>query len=237
MTMANITSPTGKVRWLPPAAREFLRRRCAEVLGIMLMAAGLAFCLAVMTYNPADRSLNQASDGPVRNLLGDAGAIVGDLVLQSVGLAGLVVGVVLIAWGWQAVRDNWPGRTWLRLALLPLAVLTLAITLAALPRLSGWPLMGGLGGATGDMLLHFLTERTGVAVSIISLPALAFSLLLLFFSLGLPLLSYVFFGQQVHRGVGFSSGLIHRLMARMRGRQSSDQAGQRRAERTLELRE
>src|SRR5262245_19715483 len=237
MTMANITSPTGKVRWLPPAAREFLRRRCAEVLGIMLMAAGLAFCLAIMTYNPGDPSLNQASDGPVRNLLGNAGAIVGDLVLQSVGLAGLAIGVVLIAWGWQAVRDTWRGRAWLRLALLPLAVLTLAITLAALPRLSGWPLMGGMGGATGDMLLRFLTEGTGIAAAIVSLVSLVFSLLLLFFSLGLPLLSYVIFGRRVHRGVGFSSGLIHGLMARMRGRESSDEASQRRAERTQELRE
>ena len=35
MTMANITSLTGKVRWLPPAAKEFLRRRFAEILGIL----------------------------------------------------------------------------------------------------------------------------------------------------------------------------------------------------------
>src|SRR5262245_17992526 len=237
MTMANITSPTGKVRWLPPAAREFLRRRFAEIVGIALMAAGLAFCLAVMTYNPGDPSLNQASEAPVRNLLGNAGAIVGDLVLQSVGLAGLAIGVVLIAWGWQAVRDHWRGRTWLRLALLPLAVLTLATTLAALPRLSGWPLMGGMGGVTGDLLLRFLTGATGLAAPIMAIAALIFSLLLLFFSLGLPLLSYVIFGQRVHRGVGFSSGLIHGLMARLRGRQSSDEAGQRRAERTQELRE
>ena len=238
MTMVNITSLTGKVRWLPPAAKEFLRRRFAEILGIALMAAGLAFCLAVMTYNPGDPSLNQASDGPVRNLLGNAGAIVGDLVLQSVGLAGLAISVVLIAWGWQAVRDHWRGRTWLRLALLPLAVLTLATTLAALPRLSGWPLMGGMGGVTGDMLLRFLTESTGLAAAITAIAALVFSLLLLFFSLGLPLLSYVIFGQRVHRGVGFSGSLIHGLLARMGvGRQSSEEAGQRRAERTQELRE
>ena len=236
--MANITSLTGKVRWLPPAAKEFLRRRFAEILGIVLMAAGLAFCLAVMTYNPGDPSLNQASDGPVRNLLGNAGAIVGDVVLQSVGLAGLAIGVVLIAWGWQAVRDHWRGRTWLRLALLPLAVLTLAITLAALPRLSGWPLMGGMGGVTGDMLLRFLTESTGLAAAIMAIAALVFSLLLLFFSLGLPLLSYVIFGKRVHQGVGFSGSLIHGLLARMGvGRQSSEEAGQRRAERTQELRE
>jgi hypothetical protein len=34
------------------------------------MAAGLAYCLAVITFNPGDPSLNKASDEPVRNLLG-----------------------------------------------------------------------------------------------------------------------------------------------------------------------
>jgi hypothetical protein len=29
----------------------------------------------------------------------------------------------------------------------------LAVTLAALPHLSGWPLVSGMGGATGDMML------------------------------------------------------------------------------------
>jgi len=235
--MVDIASLTGRVRWLPAAAKEFLRRRLAEIVGIVLMAAGLAFCLAVMTYNPGDPSLNKASDEPVRNLLGKAGAIVGDFVLQSVGLAGLTIGVVLIAWGWQAVRDNWPGRTWLRLALLPLAVLTLAITLAALPRLSGWPLMGGLGGATGDMLLGFLAEGTGLGAVIVSLTMLVLALLLLFFSLGLPLLSYVFFGRQVHRGVGASGSLIHRLFAKIGfRRQSSEESGQLRAERSQQQR-
>ncbi|HEY7688650.1 MAG TPA: DNA translocase FtsK 4TM domain-containing protein [Dongiaceae bacterium] len=235
--MADITSLTGKVRWLPPAAKEFLRRRFAELLGIVLMAAGLAFCLSVMTYNPGDPSLNKASDEPVRNLLGNAGAITGDLVLQSVGLAGLAIGVVLIAWGWQAVRDTWRGRAWLRLALLPLAVVMLAITLAALPRLSGWPLMGGLGGASGDLLLTLLADGTGLGATIVALTALALAFLLLFFSLGLPLLSYVIFGQRVQQGVGASGNLIHRLLTRFGvGRRDSEESGQRRAERTQQQR-
>jgi hypothetical protein len=190
MTMSDIISFSGKTRLLPPAAKEFIKRRLAEVLGILLMAGGLAYCLAVVTFNPADPSLNKASDEPVRNLLGKWGAITGDFVLQSVGLAGLAIGVVLIAWGWQAVRDNWRGRTWLRLALLPLAVLMLAVTLAALPHLSGWPLVSGMGGATGDMMLGFLTRHEYHGDRVVIALTLAAP-----FSLGLPLLSYVLFGR------------------------------------------
>ena len=237
MTMSDIISFSGKTRLLPPAAKEFIKRRLAEVLGILLMAAGLAYCLAVVTFNPGDPSLNKASDEPVRNLLGKWGAVIGDFVLQSVGLAGLAIGVVLIAWGWQAVRDNWRGRTWLRLALLPLAVLMLAVTLAALPHLSGWPLVSGMGGATGDMMLGFLTGSTGLAAAIVSLIALTLAALLLFFSLGLPLLSYVLFGRQVHRGVGASGSVIQWLLAKLHFRsRDSEQAGQRRAERSREQR-
>jgi len=148
MTMSDIISFSGKTRLLPPAAKEFIKRRLAEVLGILLMAAGLAYCLAVVTFNPGDPSLNKASDEPVRNLLGKWGAIAGDFVLQSVGLAGLAIGVVLIAWGWQAVRDNWRGHTWLRLALLPLAVLIGTIyALARLAQTSQYTILrtGGLG--------------------------------------------------------------------------------------------
>jgi S-DNA-T family DNA segregation ATPase FtsK/SpoIIIE len=237
MTMSDIISFSGKSRLLPPAAQEFIKRRFAELLGVVLMAAGLAYCLAVVTFNPGDPSLNKASGEPVRNLLGPWGAITGDFVLQSVGLAGLAVGVVLIAWGWQAVRDSWRGRAWLRLALLPLAVLMLAVTLAALPHLSGWPLVSGLGGATGDMMLGFLAGSTGVAVWILSLIALTFAALSLFFSLGLPLLSYVIFGRRVQQGVGASGSLIQWLLAKLSFRsRDSEEAAQLRAERSREQR-
>ena len=54
MTMSDIISFSGKTRLLPPAAKEFIKRRFAEVLGIFLMATGLAYCLAVVTFNPGD---------------------------------------------------------------------------------------------------------------------------------------------------------------------------------------
>jgi S-DNA-T family DNA segregation ATPase FtsK/SpoIIIE len=229
--MSNIATSSGRVRLLPPAAKEFIRRRLSELAGVLLMAAGLAYGLAILGFHPADPSLNNAGGGPVRNLLGGIGAIIGDIVLQTVGLAGLAIGVVLIAWGWQVARGTWRGRSWLRLSLLPLTVLALALVLAVLPRPGDWPLHSGLGGATGDMMLRFLARAMALPAGAIAAAALMLSLPLLFFALGLPLLSYVTFGQLVQRGVGTSSGIVQRLVARLRRRDNAE-AGQLRAERS-----
>ena len=86
-----------------------------------------------------------------------------------------------------------------------------------------------MGGATGDMMLGFLTDSTGSAAAIVSLMALTLAALLLFFCLGLPLLSYVLFGRQVHRGVGASGSVIQMAVSRssISAIASTEEAGQR----------
>ncbi|MGH6933645.1 MAG: DNA translocase FtsK 4TM domain-containing protein, partial [Dongiaceae bacterium] len=122
--MSVYDSSFGKLMILPPAAREFLRRRLIQAGGVTLFGAGILYLLALLSFRGSDPSLNNATGAVAENLLGTSGAIVADLALQSLGLAALFLSAVLMAWGWRLLRGRQTGRWWLRLVLLPAATIT-----------------------------------------------------------------------------------------------------------------
>jgi len=103
---------------LKDALRRFLRRRVAETTGLLLLAVALAIALALATWSVEDPSLNHATDGPVRNLLGFPGAVAADLVMQLVGLGAIALIAPLALWGWQLLREGALQRLALRIGLL-----------------------------------------------------------------------------------------------------------------------
>ena len=86
---------------LPERLTRFAARRLSEFGGAGLALIGLATILALASYDRADPSLNTATADPPANLIGAPGAWTADLLLQSIGLAGGLVAVVCIAWGWR----------------------------------------------------------------------------------------------------------------------------------------
>jgi S-DNA-T family DNA segregation ATPase FtsK/SpoIIIE len=155
-----------KLNLLPAGAAAFLRRRTAELAGAGLGLAALAWALMLATYDPADPTWNAATRAETQNWLGPAGASGADVLLQSLGLAAALPALILAAWGWRLISHRGIGWFWLRLAVVPV-VLAAAAGLAAtfVPPL-GWPLVAGLGGAVGDLLvatLANLANRFGVA--------------------------------------------------------------------------
>jgi len=227
--MSDSSGIFGRVGFLPAAAKAFIRRRLIELAGCVLIAAALAFLVALASFDPGDPSFNKAVDGPIRNLAGRPGAYAADLTLQSVGLAGLVLAAGLLAWGWRLVRQHRFERGWLRLALMPAAILTAAIALTPLPVPDGWPAAAGLGGTAGALLLYGprgdagLRALVGLGGEPIGLAAAAVALLLMFFTLGIPWLEYLAFGRGAAAMVeGAGRGLV-RLCARLtRGRSWGD---------------
>ena len=76
---------------IPDPLRLFAVRRAAEIIGLTLITGTGALALALLTWSVRDPSLNHATDGPVRNLLGAPGAITADLFMQMLGLASLAL--------------------------------------------------------------------------------------------------------------------------------------------------
>ncbi|MGH7191236.1 MAG: DNA translocase FtsK 4TM domain-containing protein, partial [Acetobacteraceae bacterium] len=115
-----------------PALKALIRRRLAELAGVVLAFAAIALLLAVASYDPTDPSLDTASGGAVHNLAGPVGAWLADLLLQSFGLAALLPGVVLLSWAWRVGSQRGLVRPRLRLASALVAVPALAAILGGI---------------------------------------------------------------------------------------------------------
>ena len=73
-------------------------------MGLALAAGGVALLMSVFTFSNADPSLNHATGNPPANLLGLPGAYVSDLLLQTFGLAIVLV----VTGGLAAIRRRSP---------------------------------------------------------------------------------------------------------------------------------
>ena len=142
-----------RIGWSLPSAARFR--------GGMLTATGLALMLAIATYNAADPSWNVATPLPAQNALGGVGAVVGDIVVQSLGLGAWAGALLMAIFGLTRVAQRDPAaarRDTRRRALAGVAGLFALTALFAAPLPPAtWPLASGLGGFWGDALLYTVT--------------------------------------------------------------------------------
>ncbi|WP_430514425.1 DNA translocase FtsK 4TM domain-containing protein [Pannonibacter phragmitetus] len=117
------------------------------------MAAALAASLATWSVN--DPSLNHATGEPVRNALGTPGAIISDILMQSIGLATAVFLVPVVLWGWRLLSGKTMRIGFRRIMFWFVGTLLGAGAVAALPVPESWPLPTGLGGFAGDAM-HYV---------------------------------------------------------------------------------
>ena len=104
--MAPASRVIAKASAASTAAAAFVGRRFVEIIGAGLIAVAAYLLIALISYSPTDPSLNRATDAAVRNLGGKSGAIVADLLLQTVGLGAILIVLMSAAWGWRLVRSH-----------------------------------------------------------------------------------------------------------------------------------
>jgi S-DNA-T family DNA segregation ATPase FtsK/SpoIIIE len=156
-----------KPAFLPAAVGKFLKQRSAEAFALCLIGMALFVALALLTYSPHDPSFNRAVDGNIHNLIGLPGAYAADLLLQTLGLAGVLLALGLAAWGGRLIIRRTIPLAWLRIPSLMLALLLAALTLATLPVPASWPLESGFGGFVGSLVLDTLLRALqGVGLGI-----------------------------------------------------------------------
>ncbi|CAM9697654.1 unnamed protein product, partial [Phaeothamnion confervicola] len=148
--------------------RGAVRRRLCECGGIALLVLAAILSLGLATWSVQDPSLSHATDAPVKNLLGTAGAIGSDLLIQLFGLAAVVLLLPIAIWGWRIATHRTFDREWQRLIVWLIGTLLGSAFAACLPKSASWPLPTGLGGVIGDALLSVpssvLGPRTGVTL-------------------------------------------------------------------------
>jgi S-DNA-T family DNA segregation ATPase FtsK/SpoIIIE len=166
-----------KTTILPEGGRDFLHRRMMELVGVGVAAAGVVLLLALFTYSPGDPSLNHATGRAPNNSIGLPGAYISDLLLQTFGLAIVLVPVALITWGVRLVRTHHLGFFGLRLSLLLLALLMMSVACIGLGDVGGAATHAGPGGLVGLALVGrfreiVLTHSSGGGLALIE-PACA----------------------------------------------------------------
>jgi len=122
-------------------------------LGALLIAAGATAALALLSFHTGDPSFDHATGGAAANLLGRPGAYAADLLIQVLGLGAAALAAIAGLWGWRLAWQRPFAFPWLRVALLPFALLALSVALAALPTPASWPFRAGLGGVVGFVAL------------------------------------------------------------------------------------
>ncbi len=173
MAMIGVTSTMPrKTAILPEGGRDFLRRRMMELVGVAVAASGVVLLLALFTYSPGDPSLNHATGRAPHNLVGLPGAYISDLLLQTFGLAIILVPVALITWGVRMLRTHHLGFFGLRLSLLLLALLMMSVACIGLGDVGGAATHAGPGGLVGLALVGrfrevVLTHSSGGSLALI----------------------------------------------------------------------
>ena len=170
MALTNVASARTTI--LPEGGRDFLRCRLMELIGVGLAGAGVMLLMALFTFSKDDPSLNHATGNPPSNLMGLLGAYASDLLLQTFGLAIVLVPLALITWGVRLVRTHHLGFFGLRLSLLLLALLIMSVACVGLGEVGGAATHTGPGGLVGIALVGrfrelVLTHSSGGALAFI----------------------------------------------------------------------
>jgi S-DNA-T family DNA segregation ATPase FtsK/SpoIIIE len=155
-----------------------LSRRMNEFTGVVLFAAALLWLIALATYRAADPVwfFNDAGGGDVENFAGPIGAFIALASLQVIGFSAYLLPVVLgvIAWHYFWCREVDAGYTKLFGAVLFMTCLSglLALAWSAFGQGDGTTWGGFIGSTTAGILRAFL-NRTGAAICLLTLLALA----------------------------------------------------------------
>jgi DNA segregation ATPase FtsK/SpoIIIE, S-DNA-T family len=130
-----------------------------EIIAVVaLLAASVLLFLCLVTYSPTDWSFNTSSSQKTQNWIGVFGAVVSDLLLQTIGLTAyfLPVLIALVAWRVYRTKSLRPRVSQI------FAYLLFIVSASSLISLIGW--RGGIAGEFFAQNLFWLLGTIGAAI-------------------------------------------------------------------------
>lgn len=143
-----------------------------KMAGYILCLAAFYLMVCLLSYSPADPSLNRASDDEVLNAGGYTGALLADIALQLLGLASALLVIIPMAWGVKIVRAQPLSYGWIRFCLLLTSLVSSSALLANMEPPLSWPINSGLGGAIGAVIYDGLYQMFRLTLFVICLTAI-----------------------------------------------------------------
>ncbi len=162
----NTAVRTKTVPFLPPAWAETLKRSAFFTAGCAVALACITTAAALFSYAPDDPSWNTASGSAPLNALGVPGAIFADAALQTVGVAIGALILTVAAWAVRLMRAETVSWLWLRTVTAIAAMLALTLLFEVVPAPDAWPVVAGLGGSAGHVLVDSIIYHNGPFISL-----------------------------------------------------------------------
>lgn len=138
--------------------KEMARSGWLEVVGILLLTAGMLCLLALLSYDPADVSvLHSPPNSPPTNFIGPMGAYWGFLLFMGLGIAGYLTPLTLLYSGLVCLFKR-IGRIWTKVVWAIVVLISIAALMELNPE--GWARwrsdlnIGSTGGVVGDLLTN-----------------------------------------------------------------------------------
>ncbi len=143
------------------------------MLGLVVLVAAVLLLLSLVTYNPADPSLNTVGGGagvrPAHNWAGLVGAYLSDILLQILGVAVLLAPVVMGRIGIAWLRSRPVGSTAVKASGLLMWLVFAPAAIALLPGQILWrgaiPISGVEGRVLADLMIEFVNFPGAAVIS------------------------------------------------------------------------
>ena len=148
----------GRDPFLDAATQAFLERRGVEALGLLVLAVGVAFALALASYAPEDSAWISAGGPDIQNWLGQIGAIVAAPLIKIMGLGSWGIPLTFLAWGLRLIAHAGAERMAMRLIYAPIFWALCALYAATLTPISSWSHSFSMGGLFGDTVLFMVLQ-------------------------------------------------------------------------------
>ena len=171
---------------------------------LCLMAFYVLVCL--LSYHQADPSFNRASSDAVSNAGGYSGALIADVVLQTLGFASALLVMVPMAWGVKIIRGHAMPYLWMRFSLLLVSLVFSASLLSLVEAPLSWPIVSGLGGSIGVVLHDALSGLFKLKLFVLSL--FAVTVIMVSLSFGMAYAEWLTLGRGVRNAFVFMVGAV-----------------------------
>lgn len=178
---------SAKAPVLPPGLTLFLKNMSWRLLGVFLLALAFALFFLLWSYNPADPAFNMQTRADATNWLGAYGAVIADILMQTLALAAYLLAIPPLIWAGKVVRLKWLPLFWLNLAALPVGVILLSVALSVNAPAPDFVVQSGYGGVLGQRLYSVVV---GLTADVFVMPG--WVTVLVFVLLGLPVYLFSF---------------------------------------------
>ena len=117
--MASQSKDFDHQRLLPRTLEDLLMGWIGRLSGAVLLVFCAGLWLALLTWSASDPSLSTSSAVSPSNIFGWLGAVLADLLLQTVGLSCVLLIVCLQVWALQLLLAQHVDRFWVREGRMP----------------------------------------------------------------------------------------------------------------------